>query len=553
MSSQKNSTSARSQPNPLPREVRGTLAAAEQMLAGDARRSRRAEKRKASASPERSPVESDDNAALGPASVQRSSAGFGPKAGGAAGGRFTPASGKDPLFLPGDESDEMEIDSSDPRNLSPLPPFTPKLLPLPPHLAASGSGLGEVRAPAVASFPSSVLIVPSPESVPDSRAVLREKLARREMYQSAEAESLEDSIASIEARIRDLHAEGSELRQRAAVVLNVGWRPRIEQVPDELPPVADVPLDTSAVDARSAVPDPGDPPALVLPENATLAQIDRIRDQYQADKGTWRTQKHAYDNEILKRASLRAKAQLAREETVRAIHEDRAQYDEERIRILKQNAYAAREPQRLKKKQEEWKRNAERAQAELSAARSSLRFVRAIRAHMGGLIDELYWSDRQRRVAGDHDTMGVEVDMLLELIHARSPPAGYRFRPRGSPRALLPPVTPADPQPPLPIPPTLKPTIRVPPRSVPRPTNAAASSSGSKRARTEADPALPTGGLPPPGGMGDEEYWALVQETGGKLAALVASKRSELASQEKVDCFLFPLYLWAESFLLPGL
>jgi hypothetical protein len=81
----------------------------------------------------------------------------------------------------------------------------------------------------------------------------------------------------------------------------------------------------------------------------------------------------------------------------------------------------------LEDQHEELCRERDDLEAELTLAQDSFSRAIAARSHLLGLADEMYHVDCQRQAMGDHESLGIDIDLILEILHTRNPPDGYAF------------------------------------------------------------------------------------------------------------------------------
>ncbi|KAJ7813078.1 hypothetical protein B0H13DRAFT_1925766 [Mycena leptocephala] len=120
-------------------------------------------------------------------------------------------------------------------------------------------------------------------------------------------------------------------------------------------------------------------------------------------------------------------ARRQKEEWLAAKAAERDTHNSIRESELRTEAANLNERYVLEDQHEELCRKKDDLEAELTLVQDSFSRAIAARSHLLGLADEMYHVDRQRRAMGDHESLGIDIDLILEILHVRSPPDGYAF------------------------------------------------------------------------------------------------------------------------------
>ncbi|KAJ7668369.1 hypothetical protein DFH06DRAFT_1125909 [Mycena polygramma] len=309
------------------------------------------------------------------------------------------------------------------RAQSEVPNPAPPTLPSPPRLPAAprppGPRTFDFPAPPMPFTPSMVALPPLPEPLPErirETLPMRRQLLGYAMIPDDSAPPLEDSVAYLEQHVLELRGE-----------LAPDWRPPHTDVPDLPPqPVLQVP-NTAAIEAARPMPPPHCGPRVRAPNPYGRGRSGSgrclRRAHGEAGGAQARTQRdtRAASNRFCPgegevRGAVRAGS--------RRLHGG----GQECKRVRMSNQYARDEPSRVARALGDVEKRLHEATVKLSVASAALKEVASCRSMLVSILDEAYHLNRQRLASGDRHSLGVDLDLIFEILHSRQAPPGFSFR-----------------------------------------------------------------------------------------------------------------------------
>ncbi|KAJ7622779.1 hypothetical protein DFH06DRAFT_1143112 [Mycena polygramma] len=320
------------------------------------------------------------------------------------------------------------------RARSEVPEPTPPTLPSPPHLPAAPRPPGprsfDFPAPPMPFAPPMVAPPPLPEPLPErirETLPMRRQLLGYAMVPDDNVPALDDSVAHLEQHLLELRDELEVAEADFARVSAPGWVPQRLDLPDLPPQPVERRPDEAAITAAFPLPD-AIADEIFKPRFAT---VEAVRAAVAANAA--HTEEQAQRKR--ERNAVRGERQLAYVLEKQKCEEEyaRARVDfmhaaAERKRIQINNEYAREEPLRIERVVNSLHRRIHETSVKHSVASAALEEVASCRSSLVSLLDEAYHLDRQRLASGDRRTLGVDIDLIMEILHARQAPAGFSFR-----------------------------------------------------------------------------------------------------------------------------
>ncbi|KAJ7938267.1 hypothetical protein B0H13DRAFT_1851715 [Mycena leptocephala] len=339
-----------------------------------------------------------------------------------------------------------------------------------------------------APVPSSSVLPPS--SSPPPPPSLREQLLRRRMVFQGEAPApMEHSVDGLEKQLRNVEGKLAYVVPRLEEISDPSWRPIpvFVRPPFEWPPSGMPPPDFSELATLPPIVDPAPYPPYKAPEGATPFLLDQAfhewKEGYTAHVGLVAANQFEAARRANREVSI---ARRQKDEWLAAKAAERDTHNRIREAELQTEAANLNERNVLEDRHDELCRERDDLEAELTLAQDSFSRAIAARSHLLGLADEMYHVDRQRRAMGDHESLGIDIDLILEILHARNPPDGHVEH---SPLPSSPSIGSSTPVPAAPaVPASPAPAPISPARSPTKRKRSASREKSKKRRRTSSPP-----------------------------------------------------------------
>jgi hypothetical protein len=241
---------------------------------------------------------------------------------------------------------------------------------------------------------------------------------------------MEHSVDGLEKQLRNVEGKLAYVVPRLEEISNPSWRPIpvFVRPPFEWPPSGMPPPDFSELATLPPIVDPAPYPPYKAPEGATPFLLDQAfhewKEGYTAHVGLVAANQFEAARRANREVSI---ARRQKDEWLAAKAAERDTHNRIREAELQTEAANLNERNVLEDRHDELCRERDDLEAELTLAQDSFSRAIAARSHLLGLADEMYHVDRQRRAMGDHESLGIDIDLILEILHARNPPDGYAF------------------------------------------------------------------------------------------------------------------------------
>ncbi|KAJ7610311.1 hypothetical protein DFH06DRAFT_1346089 [Mycena polygramma] len=313
---------------------------------------------------------------------------------------------------------------------NPAPPTLPSTPRLPAAPRPPGPRTFDFPAPPMPFTPSMVAPPPLPEPLPErirETLPMRRQLLGYAMVPDDSVPPLEDSVAYLEQHVLELRGELSVAEAELDRVSAPDWRPLHTDVPDLPPqPVLQAP-DTAAIEAARPMPPPiAD--RVFEPQTPTVEGVRAAvaaSDAHMVRQAERKRERNAIQGQrqiafVLERERCEAQYERDRVDFMAAARECK--------RVRMSNQYARDEPSRVARALGDVEKRLHEATVKLSVASAALKEVASCRSMLVSILDEAYHLNRQRLASGDRHSLGVDIDLIFEILHSRQAPPGFSFR-----------------------------------------------------------------------------------------------------------------------------